>query len=117
MVQSGNFKGKVTNLTFFKKSDNKKIALSNIEKTSEFRDSNVKEAGAGVATTDVAESASAIIASYYIKKGFSSRTDCFNHLTELSTEEIIREFSSISNTFDVTSSIEGVSNFIKKDKD
>ena len=111
MVQSGDFSGFSKKVKIYRKSNDKKVPMNQIEKTAEFGSSG-GAAGAGTAITDLAESAAAITAVHYKKNGFTGRKEYLKYLEKLSHENMTREFSQVSDGFNVTSSIEEVATFL-----
>lgn len=110
MVSNNNFKGFPDKVKLYKKSNDKEVKLSHIEKTKEFGSSGGQ--GGGTKQTAVAESAAAITAAHYIKNGFTSAEEYKKYLETLSPANMKREFSQVSDSYQITNKLDEVVNFI-----
>lgn len=110
MVDNNNFKGFPNKVKLYKKSTGEEVKLSHIEKTKEFGSSG--GIGGGTKQTAIAESAAAVTAAHYIKNGFTSSEEYKNYLESLSPANMKREFSQISNNYEITNKIDEVSKFL-----
>lgn len=110
MTKTGDFKNFSKKVKLFRKDDDSKVAMNKIQKTKDFGSS--AGVGGGAKTTDLAESAAAITAAHYMKKGFTGRKEYLKYLEKLSAENMKREFDEVSDGYNVTSDVGDVVNFL-----